>query len=572
MTTLLLYVLIPLQFVLMSLSPGLFLVRRMGFGAVDRLLAGIGLSWIIHYLLGTAGRLTERPEAGLGIALGITLLALVPSAKELIKVLRCRFARRVMLATGVVTLWAMLLLHAVTNFSGLGWGGDWVEHWQRARFFQNDPAFPPDFVFVNLYALPARPPLQNAVTALLLMPQGDAFSPYMIVMTLLNALATTAALAQLPIFTRRANGVLWIGAALLMLNPMFAENVTYSWTKGFAAFYALAGFRLYQHAIRRARYSDWIFCGLMFSAGCLVHYSIAPYVIVLGLDLLTRLASRPRLIVPALVSAGGAILLGASWLGWSFAWYGMRGTVATNTAVTESVGASSIEMVGRVANNIVVTLVPASLLNPLVFCDGILGRTRDHGFIVYQHTLPFMAGLAGLVVLPLAAKLRLKAPSFCRGVAYVVLVCIVGIAVVGGKQEMGQAHLCLPALVLQGVMLIAATIPAIPRGFRAIVVPLLYLIDLVWGILLHFWIQSASPRFEGDPPAYVDDPNLSLAANQSVAGRIAFVWDFPADGLSHSARALLIVLAAALAGMVFALAWRRSREPQGSLPLNTPST
>jgi len=68
---------------------------------------------------------------------------------------------------------------------------------------------------------------------------------------------------------------------------------------------------------------------------------------------------------------------------------------------------------------------------------------------------------------------------------FVLTLSVVGIAAVSEKNEWGLAHICLQPLVLMGIVLVAATLPALPPSLRVLALAG-YAVDFALGILLHF--------------------------------------------------------------------------------------
>src|SRR5437879_13789989 len=77
--------------------------------------------------------------------------------------------------------------------------------------------------------------------------------------------------------------------ALFAMNPVVMQNVTYTWTKAFTAFYVVLGLGFYLAAWRK---NDLLRMTVAFgalSAGLLAHYSAGPSLLFLTLSYLLLL-------------------------------------------------------------------------------------------------------------------------------------------------------------------------------------------------------------------------------------------------------------------------------------------
>ena len=58
--------------------------------------------------------------------------------------------RRVIAGFGFLTAWSLLILAMIRVYSGAGWAGDWLEHFQRSLFFlQRFPVHTPSIPATN---------------------------------------------------------------------------------------------------------------------------------------------------------------------------------------------------------------------------------------------------------------------------------------------------------------------------------------------------------------------------------------------------------------------------------------
>src|SRR5690606_12025730 len=151
-------------------------------------------------------------------------------------ILRDPVVRSLLFAQGAVTLACLAWLGLVGSYSGGGWSGDWLEHWERSRFFIQHWFL--ETRFIGMYTLPARPPLANVLVGLCLALTRVDFALFQFFSTALASLA----FLPLAVLAWRWGGrqSVFVAAALVMMNPLFVQNATFPWTKLPAAFFVLA--------------------------------------------------------------------------------------------------------------------------------------------------------------------------------------------------------------------------------------------------------------------------------------------------------------------------------------------
>jgi hypothetical protein len=339
--------------------------------------------------------------------------------------------------------------------------------------------------------------MMNMLDAFFMAQVEDRFEIHQLIFTLLNLLTFLPCCLMMRALIKSRKSRYLPLTALFALNPMMMENAWYPWTKLLTAFYVLFGIWLYLAGLRKNDSLRIVLSFLSLAAGLLVHYSAGPYIVFLAGHYLVRvLARRPnKLRELALIAILCGLLLG-TWFGYSLRTYGPKGTLASNTSVT---GAQSYEggAVARIASNILSTIVPAIVYNSQALSifnqPNEWGELRDNWFVVYQANLIFGMGLVGG---PFAAWLLYhwlrtgRSPSSARGfwLAFIPIVVVMGIAVFGGSDPMGVAHLTLLPVEALGITLIAAAFP-----WRRWIAGLLLaglVIDFSLGIFLPARIQN----------------------------------------------------------------------------------
>src|SRR5207302_962798 len=113
-------------------------------------------------------------STGMLAATSILCAALgIAEIRDISGLLRAFRVRRCLLGYTFLLLWTFLLLGMIRVYSGGSWAGDWLEHFHRTLFFLW--RLPANTVFIDIYPLPARPPLMNVVAAGFLAQTQDRF-------------------------------------------------------------------------------------------------------------------------------------------------------------------------------------------------------------------------------------------------------------------------------------------------------------------------------------------------------------------------------------------------------------
>jgi 4-amino-4-deoxy-L-arabinose transferase-like glycosyltransferase len=395
----------------------------------------------------------------------------------------------------MVSAWCVGWLSFVKAHTGGAWTGDSFEHWQRAHFFLRE--WPPGRLFIDLFQMPARPPLANVLTAAFMQVTRVDYAHYQLLTTLL------CSLAYLPVglLAGRFGGrpAARLAVVVLMLNPLFLQNATYPWTKLIAVFFILTGLYFFL----RVRDDDGssasaaVVCGLSLGGAVVTHYSAGPYVAVLAAAWIAmgwRRAWRP----PYLRMTGGAVLAGACvlapWFAWSVAQYGWDATFLSNSSITTLDKWQGNHLV-KIALNLRDTLVPPQVRGfsgTLFRQSSPWGRLRDQCFLLYQLNLLLALGCVGwIAVLRESAREAVKAAARDRVFWTLALAGFVigSIAVYGDREHYGITHICLQSVVLLGLAFLASRWHRLGRGWKCALIAG-WSVDFALGIALQFAVED----------------------------------------------------------------------------------
>ena len=482
-----------------SFTPGFFFVRRFRWTPLEKLCGSVGLSLVILFLaswlvyLSTSGSESERVPfvcvSTVCVVLGIA------ARRDMARLFHARRVRQAVAGYGFLLLWTLLILGMIRSYSGGTWFGDWLEHFQRSLFFLHH--FPLHTKIFGEYALPARPPMMNVLGAFFMAQSEDRFEIFQLIFTFLNLLVFVPCCLIVPALAGARRQRIWPLLCLFALNPVVIENATYSWTKMFSAFYVVLAICLYLAAWRKRDRGRMTAAFLALPAGILVHYSGAPYLLRLsGHYLFFVFPRRERkwremMSIAALCSAPLAV-----WLGWSVENYGMHATWASNPTITlgrQYQGNAAV----RVAANLFDSLVPALFRDPSAVerfnQPSTAGAIRDNVFAFYQPNLIFGMGLVGgpLVLSLLYSAWERRKGCTAEGrfwLAFVPCCVLAGIAVVGERDSLGDAHLTLLSLEAMGLALVAGTLPV--RRALAVALVAGSMADFSLGIFLQARVEN----------------------------------------------------------------------------------
>jgi hypothetical protein len=324
--------------------------------------------------------------------------------------------------------------------------------------------------------------------------------------------------------------------------------------------------------------------------GFLVHFSVGPYALFLGLHYLVAVWwHRPRKWAEAGLIGGVSAGVLACWFSWSVAHYGVKTTFTSTSAVSDSAKMTGAENAANVAKNVGNTLLPTIVRSPgtLGSTDleqvGLAGQVRDYCFLVYQVSLPGGLGLAGcglaVVLIWRAVTGRTPTDPGVRRfwLAFVPVTFVVGTAVYGGTDRFGVAHVCLQPLVLAGLCLVAGGVWTLPAwGRHALLVGLL--VDFALGVFLHASLQHRLFRIDMIPSAdgpggpfrgyqVVPGPDVpSRAAQNNLGVKISGSFAFWGDRFGDVLPVLQTLLCGLLAFLLAKGFWPPAERPGGRGP------
>jgi hypothetical protein len=478
-----------------SSGPGLLATRRLRLSPGERLCAASGISLGFLYIASFLIFVFNLPLASFQLVTAVCLLSTLICIPDLLRLAKRRSVRRRCGAFVFLFVYGFLLLTLVRHYSGGFWFGDWLEHFERTRFFLDH--LPLSTRFQDLYLLPARPPLMNLVVGYFLAHTGTHFELFQVACLFLNLLVFFP-LCQLAILLGpRGRALPWL-TCLLIANPMFQQNACYTWTKLFAAFYVILGLWFYLSGWRKRCGARLVVGFVSLSVAALVHYSAVPYIAVVGLHyLLFVWPGRPHRLREAaaigLLSAGALL----TWFGWSLVTYGARDTFASNTTASHFGEMSLWQNAAKVGSNLYYSVVPHPLRVPAEEFDqpSAPGRLRDYAFLIYQTNAFFAMGCIGGPIV-LYRFIRLQREDGPAGTAYrrfwmffVPGCAVTGIAVHPTEDGFGVAHICLQPLLLIGLTFLAVRYRTLPRAVRLLLWAGL-LVDSAVGVYLHFSLEN----------------------------------------------------------------------------------
>jgi len=546
-----------------GLNLGLAALFALLFGParpLARLALGLAAGFVLQFLLGFTIYAASLPWACF-LILPASVAGLVGwRRRQIARLFEPAEVRGVLIGWLLLSGWSLCLHGLISSYSGGGWTGDQFEHFERASFFLYH--WPRDHLFIGIAGLTARPPLANLLIAGWMSVGAGRFADFQVFSTLLSC----CAFLPLALLVRRLGGGLNACAGLtvlLMLNPLWAQNTTFPWTKMVAAFFVLLAIERCAAGLPRARHHG--VAVTLIAAGGLAHYSAGPWALALALAWLG--ATHRHWFRAAYwreIAWGGlaAAALTAVWLGWAAVNYGAGSLWGETSTARDATAHNATIFIREFSANFWHTFVPAMdspVRDWIARQTSAWGRLRDMGFNLYQQTLPLGLGLGGLLLLAFGARPKRREARELRfwGVL-VALVVPFSIASHASVVDMGMAHICLQPLVLLGIALNAAGLARTPRALGWLIAVALG-IDLLLGIVLHFSVQRFWIPPWTTPSELVGSLNDTALINFNA--KVYLNQPFFADLLSPTG-----LLPAASAALLLAIALGRLRSEAASRP------
>jgi hypothetical protein len=284
-------------------GPGLLIAGPLRCAPTEKLCLVFAGSFICIYLAGFGLFCLDASAGWYWLASGLFAAMGLMGLPTLRRLLRRRFIRRILIAFLILLAWDFLHLAMVRAYTGGNWWGDWLEHYDRTRFFLH--RLPLGFHFSDRYLLPARPPLMNVLAAFFCRQVGVSFESFSLVFLFLNAWAFLPCCLMLTLVSpRRSPRWLPVLTILFMLNPSILENVTLTVTKAFTAGLVVLGLCLYLRGIHSRHGIRCFAAVVVLAAAMLSHYSACPFAAAIALHYVYTLIRRRRMLSWAPGSSG----------------------------------------------------------------------------------------------------------------------------------------------------------------------------------------------------------------------------------------------------------------------------
>ncbi|HZM69364.1 MAG TPA: hypothetical protein VFB95_03225 [Candidatus Cryosericum sp.] len=490
---------VPIVFGLTITGPGLWIVRRTDWEPGEKATATVALSAILVSLASFAlGVLGLHPALRFALLAGCAIMTLAGAAPDLVA-LRRPGALQAGLALALLTAWVVTFLSLNRTYSETYIYADWVEHYQRSRFFLGGMPTEARF-FADL--LPSRPPLLNAFAAQVMAVTRPRFPEFQLTMALFGTL-TFLPVLQLARLFHGGPSAPWLVAAFLMLSPVFVRNATLPWTKLQAAFFVVSAVAFYVAGWRR---NDPRRTVLAFTCGAgafLTHYATAPGILFLGLHYVLRVLphrAKPARELAAALLACYVVL--APWFAWSLATYGVdkvttavKGSTGPAPSISERAAVALLNMRDTIIPELLRD-VPRDARRPPFSWGGIRKTTES----LYQRNLILGLGVFGacLLAAELVRSRASRRSPLPRGerwfwIGLPAFTFVVGIAAYNSHEPGGIAFNAQRPLFLIGVAFLASRFEDWPRWLRGVCLAGL-LIDFVLGVLVQAWMESYVPN------------------------------------------------------------------------------
>ena len=536
--------------------------------AGERLCLGVAAALIVLYLSGFGIFVIRLNPEWLWCIPPAALAIMVCRRQKIVSLFRDPEAQGLLGHWGIFALWTLGLLALVVSYSGGGWAGDWLEHYQRTLVFMQQESSHRHFI--GSYTLTSRPPMANVITALFMEFSPGRFADYQVFTALLSTLFFFPGW----LFYQRWKGprcadALWV--VVLMLNPLVSQNTTFAWTKLTCTFWILSGSYFLLRGVMdelgpRARITGF----LCLTAGLITHYSTGPWILawLIAYAVWCLRQSGPlRTAREVLLIGGLCALLAFTWFGWAARTFGWTDTGTSNSAAQEWHQQTPREHWLTPINNVVDTIIPHPFRNmnkDLIYQLSQGGWVRDYFFNIYQTNLPLAAGFGGLFVLvfnllrPPPASVGLPRPEMRFWRWFLPFIIVTGIVVHTPAEGWGLAHICLQPLVIIGLAWIATRLLGLPPVAQTGFV-LLLLWDVAVGLVLPFLIEANTyyiDELSSAPGWGFDVTHLNRVAMLNYGNKTVHSFIFFADTVRFPA----ILVAAGLLALLALMIVRARRE------------
>jgi hypothetical protein len=503
-------------FAMNLVGPGLYFLRSLRWSPTEKFCASVALSQFIVFVLAFGLFCTEMANgwywlitaAGAGTTFAV---------RRDLRMLWQHHGVKAQVRTYLILLpMGLCMMGLIRVYAGGVWAGDWLEHHQRVLFFLQHHSS--DEIFIDLYKLPARPPMIHLIAASYMAQMGEtSFAAFQLVFLLLNLLIVLPCVMLLPMLgARHRRFSLTALTFLLAASPMLFQNLSWTWPRLLTTFYVLLAMWFYLRGWWRNDPARMIASFVCLAIGALVHYSVGPYIVILlahygvifflprVLKLLGKSPPEKTLPIrpwrePLLSGALSAAVL-LVWFSWSVFTYGWKVTFESNTTVAGAAETTFAQNVLRFLYNLYYTIVPHTFSLPRgtfwgnFIQESPLGYLRDYMFTLYQQNVFFNLGsIGGLLVIYQLVRVLIvrKEVPIGRKIFwwyFIVASTLLGILVVGTLEVLGAAHSCLQPMMFLGMILLAATLRSFYKWVRVILV-VACAIDFTLGIYLHATLE-----------------------------------------------------------------------------------
>jgi hypothetical protein len=469
-----------------SIMPGWLFVRRLRWNPLEKLCITIATSLFCVYLFALWAYLLRWPLwVHSAYTIASAVIALVYS-REFARLVMSRRNLRALSAFALLLAWTILLLALTRHYAGALFSEDWLQYYHKTlAMLQRTPLRQTGALLLD------RPPAMSFIWSHYLAITGRGFESFQLAGLFLNALVFLPCCLIAPALIRRGGRFPLLIAALFMLNPLFVENATYTWTKLFAGFYVICGLAIYLAGLRKHDSARVIWAFALLAFGCLIHFSAVPYAIVMGahyiIGALLGDPARKWRLLPIIIGCSLAIL--ATWYAWTLGTFGGGASAAANPTL-RFLGRHDIwANVLRTARNAVNTIVPVQLRMSTTWFPqpSAWGHVRDLAFTAYESNLFAVMGCVGstLVLWLTFRALRHARPAKIR-IAPVLVASIIMLALLYFGPVRNMVFIALPnmPLAVAGALLAAMVLAWIYSNYRAQVPPLRAQQRFWWGLLI----------------------------------------------------------------------------------------